>query len=98
MNMPPYLRKLMLTAHVTSSIGWLGAVASFLALARAGLTSQDAQIVRAAYLELNYLDYYNRGKTYYVAEDYGNAISEFSKAIRLNPKYSSALEHALTKS
>ena len=52
MTMPPYLRKLMLTAHVTSSIGWLGAVASFLALAVAGLTSQDAQIVRAAYLAM----------------------------------------------
>ena len=52
MTMPPYLRKLVLTAHVTSSIGWLGAVASFLALAVAGLTSQDAQIVRAAYLAM----------------------------------------------
>jgi hypothetical protein len=52
MTMPLYLRKLVLTAHVTSSIGWLGAVASFLALAVAGLTSQDAQIVRAAYLAM----------------------------------------------
>jgi len=52
MTMAPYLRKLMLTAHVTSSVGWLGAVTSFLALAVAGLTSQDAQIVRAAYLAM----------------------------------------------
>ena len=43
------LRKFALTAHVTSSVGWLGAVAGFLALAVAGLTSQDAQMVRAAY-------------------------------------------------
>ena len=50
--MAPYLRKLMLTAHVTSSVGWLGAVASFLALAVVGRTSQDAQIVRAAYLAM----------------------------------------------
>src|SRR6266853_2058185 len=46
-------RKFALTAHVTSSVGWLGAVASFLALAVAGLTSQDAQMVRAAYLAMD---------------------------------------------
>ena len=50
--MTPRLRKFVLTAHVTSSVGWLGAVAGFLALAVAGLTSQDAQIVRAAYLAM----------------------------------------------
>lgn len=52
MTMAPRLRKLALTAHVTSSVGWLGAVAGFLALAVAGLTSQDAQMVRAAYLAM----------------------------------------------
>jgi hypothetical protein len=50
--MTPRLRKFALTAHVTSSVGWLGAVATFLALAVAGLTSQDAQMVRAAYLAM----------------------------------------------
>ena len=50
MTMTPGLRKFALTAHVTSSVGWLGAVAGFLALAVAGLTSQDAQMVRAAYI------------------------------------------------
>ncbi len=50
--MTPRLSKLALTAHVTSSVGWLGAVAGFLALAVAGLTSQDAQMVRAAYLAM----------------------------------------------
>jgi hypothetical protein len=44
------LRKLALTAHVTSSVGWLGAVVAFLALSVAGLTSQDPQTVRGAYL------------------------------------------------
>jgi hypothetical protein len=52
MPMTPRLRKLMLTAHVTSSVGWLGAVAVSLALGVAGLTSQDAQTVRGAYLTL----------------------------------------------
>jgi hypothetical protein len=50
MIMTPGVRKFALTAHVTSSVGWLGAVAGFLALAVAGLASGDAQIVRAAYL------------------------------------------------
>ncbi len=48
--MTPGLRKFTLTAHVTCSVGWLGAVAGFLALAVVGLTSQDAQTVRGAYL------------------------------------------------
>jgi len=52
MIMSPGLRKVALTAHVTSSISWFGAVAAFLALAIAGLTSQDAQRVRAAYLAM----------------------------------------------
>lgn len=50
MSMTPRVRKFALTAHVVSSVGWLGAVVAFLALAIAGLTSQDAQLVRGAYL------------------------------------------------
>jgi hypothetical protein len=52
MTMGPRLRKVALTAHVASSVGWLGAVAGFLALAVGGLTSQDAQTVRAAYVAM----------------------------------------------
>jgi hypothetical protein len=52
MTMTPRLRKFALTSHITSSVGWLGAVAGFLALAVAGLTGQDAQMVRAAYLAM----------------------------------------------
>ncbi len=43
MTLTPRLRKFALTAHVTSSVGWLGAVAGFLALVVASLASQDAQ-------------------------------------------------------
>ncbi len=50
MTMTPRLRKLALTAHITATVGWLGAVVAFLALAVIGLTSQDAQTVRGAYL------------------------------------------------
>ena len=53
MTMTPGVRKFALTTHVTSSVGWLGAVGAFLALAIAGLGSQDAQIVRAAYLAMH---------------------------------------------
>src|SRR5205807_5507006 len=52
MIMSPGLRKFALTVHVTSSIGWFGAVAAFLTLAVAGLTSQDVKYVRAAYLAM----------------------------------------------
>ena len=45
----PGLRKLALTAHVSSSIGWFGAVAAFLALAIAGMNSSDAETLRGAY-------------------------------------------------
>jgi hypothetical protein len=48
--MSPRVRKLALTAHVTSSVGWLGAVVAFLVLAVVGLTSDDGQTVRGAYL------------------------------------------------
>ncbi len=50
MTMSPRLRKLALTVHVTSSVGWLGAVVVFLALAIIGLTSKDARTVRGVYL------------------------------------------------
>ena len=48
--MSPRVRKFALTAHVTSSVGWLGAVAAFLALAVVGSTSDDVQTVRGVYL------------------------------------------------
>lgn len=51
--MTPRLRKFALTAHVVLSVGWLGAVAVSLALAITGLTGQDDQVVRAAYLAMN---------------------------------------------
>ncbi|HEX2853849.1 MAG TPA: hypothetical protein VHO24_11470 [Opitutaceae bacterium] len=52
MTMAPGLRKIALTAHVTSSVGWLGAVAGFLALAIAGLASSNAQVVRSSYVAM----------------------------------------------
>lgn len=51
--MTPGVRKLALVAHVTSSVGWLGSVASFLALALAGLSNRDEHVVRAAYVAMD---------------------------------------------
>lgn len=52
MMMKPNLRKFVLTAHIASSVGWLGTVAAFLALAVAGLFAQNAERVRSAYLAM----------------------------------------------
>jgi hypothetical protein len=58
MSMNPSLRKFALTAHVTLSVGWLGAVVAYLALAIVGLTSHDAQMVRAAYLSMEMIGWF----------------------------------------
>ena len=47
MTMSPAVRKLALSAHIGASVGWLGALAVFLAHAVAGLGTEDVQIVRA---------------------------------------------------
>ena len=51
--MTPGVRKFTITAHVTFSVGWLGAVAAFLVLSIAGLTSHDTEVVRGAYLSMD---------------------------------------------
>jgi hypothetical protein len=58
MLMSSRLRKLVLTAHVTSSLGWFGAVASFLVLAVAGLASSRDQTARAAYLATDLITWF----------------------------------------
>lgn len=45
MMMTPGVRKVALTTHITSSVGWLGSVSAFLALAIAGVSSADPQTV-----------------------------------------------------
>lgn len=48
--MTPALRKFMLTMHLTVSVGWIGAVAAYLALAVFAVTSRDPQTVRATWI------------------------------------------------
>jgi hypothetical protein len=48
-TLSPPLRKLALTIHLTSSVGWIGAVVAYLALGVAAVTSSDVQTIRAAW-------------------------------------------------
>ena len=52
------LRKLALTTHVVSSVGWLGAVIAFLALAITGRSSGDTELVRGCYLAMEVLGWF----------------------------------------
>lgn len=52
MIMPPRLRKIVLTAHVATSVGWLGAVCAYLVLDVTAVTSQDIQTVRGTYIAM----------------------------------------------
>ena len=51
--MSPRFRKLMLTVHVTASVGWLGAIAAYIALNIPTLASEDEQTIRATYLMMD---------------------------------------------
>jgi hypothetical protein len=48
----PTIRKHMLTAHVVSTVGWLGAISAFLAPAVTGLTSRETRMVDSAYVAM----------------------------------------------
>lgn len=56
--LPPSLRKLTLTAHVTASVGWIGAIATFLALAVVSLTSQNVLMVRGTFLSMDVIAWF----------------------------------------
>ena len=55
MTMGPHLRRAVLTAHVVSAVGWIGAVAAYLVLALAAETSAGAETVRAAFIAMELL-------------------------------------------
>ena len=55
MLMSEPVRRFALTTHVVTSVGWMGAVACFLALAVKGLTSTQPAQVQAAYLAMEVL-------------------------------------------
>src|SRR5262245_50053050 len=51
--MQPTPRRLLLTAHIVFSIGWIGAVAAFLALNTVALTSAHDELSRCMYAAMN---------------------------------------------
>ena len=53
--MPPGVRKAALVGHVTSSVGWLGAVAAFLGLAIAASHTADDAAMRSLYIAMEVL-------------------------------------------
>ncbi len=52
------VRKFALTVHLTSSVGWIGAVFAYLALGVAAATSSDTQIVRAAWTAMDLIGWW----------------------------------------
>ncbi|MBN8200047.1 DUF2269 family protein [Bacillus sp. NTK034] len=58
MTMKPGLRKFALTAHVTSSVGWLGTVIAYVALGIAAKISHNPQTVRATWIAMELTGWY----------------------------------------
>ncbi len=56
--MSPGLTKFSLIVHLSSSVGWLGAVAAYIALDVTVATSQGAQTLRAAYIGMGLIASY----------------------------------------
>jgi hypothetical protein len=50
---PLALRKLVLAFHLTCSVGWLGAVVAYFVLDLTVASSEDPQLVRAAWLGMS---------------------------------------------
>jgi hypothetical protein len=55
MTLGPRVRKVVLTTHVVSAVGWIGAAAAYLVLALAALTSDSVETVRAAFIAMELL-------------------------------------------
>lgn len=55
--MNPRMSKLILTTHVTFSLGWFGTVAAFLVLSIAGVTASE-QVVKACYLGMDLIAWF----------------------------------------
>jgi hypothetical protein len=50
--MTPRLRKFALAVHIALSVGWIGAALAYLAVAVSAAASQDAQLLRAAWIAM----------------------------------------------
>ena len=54
MALSPPARKALLTVHVLASVGWVGAVLVYLALGIAAITTDDTDLVRSAYVAMDW--------------------------------------------
>lgn len=53
MSLSPALRKALLAIHIAASVGWIGALAAYLALDLTVATSADAGTLRACYVAMD---------------------------------------------
>lgn len=58
MILTPRLRKLVLTVHIASSVGWLGAVVAYMVLDVTAVSSRDVALVRSAYAAMEVIIWY----------------------------------------
>ena len=56
--MQPPIRKLALTVHLVSSLGWIGAVVAYIALGLGAVNASDAQTIRAAWIGMELIGWY----------------------------------------
>jgi hypothetical protein len=58
MALRPRVRKLVLTTHVSVSVGWIGAVVAYLTLGLAAVKSDSTSTVRAAWIGMEITGWY----------------------------------------
>ena len=58
MTVGPRLRRLLLALHLTCSVGWIGAICAYLALAFAVPALDDPAVVRAAWIGMELVGWY----------------------------------------
>lgn len=58
MTMAPGVRRFALAAHLSFSVGWIGAVVAYLGLAAAAQASEDAMTVRGAWIAMELVGWY----------------------------------------
>jgi hypothetical protein len=58
MIMTPNLRKFALTIHITSSVGWIGAVVAYLVIVIAAMNSQNVQLLHGVWVALELMGWF----------------------------------------
>ena len=58
MTLSPNLRKLVLFVHLTSSLGWVGAVIAYVALGISASTRQNAETIRTAWIAMELIGWW----------------------------------------